>query len=239
MIVTTASKPDPALIARAQQVAERCQVAYAPRRGALPDGLVYVVGRDREELRGFGHRLAVHLGLLHARVAAGRSHPLIAALTGGGEVRSVVDGTVGLAGDALHIATVLGCPVLGIEGSGAVYSLLEEGLARLASEEPAAARVTVRHGDAATVLDTLEADSADAVYLSPMYEVPRQAAPGFELLRAVAIHAPLDERLLAAASRVARHRVVVKVGPGDVLPVGSEIARVRGRAVDYAVVEPG
>lgn len=239
MVVTTASRPDAPMVARAQRVAARCGARYAGRRGALDldtDGLAYVVGRACDELRDATRRLSLNVGLLHARRRAGLRHPLIAALVPEGRAETIVDATLGLAMDALHIAAVLDCAVLGIEGSPAIFSLLEEGLPRLAREEPAAARIDARFGSAAEVLATLPTGSADAVYLSPMFGAPQRAAPGFELLRAVAIDAPLDAETLEQAARVARGRVVVKVAPGETLPVGVEVERTRSQAVDYVVV---
>src|SRR5690606_3468418 len=117
-------------------------------------------------------------------------------LCANGPRNRIVDATLGMAADALHISDVLGCEVLGIEGSPAMYSLLEEGLPRVARTEPAAKRIRLHFGEAAEVLSTLPDASVDAVYLSPMFLRPRRAAPGFELLRAVALHAPMGERLL-------------------------------------------
>ena len=145
----------------------------------------------------------------------------------------MVDGTLGLAGDALHIAEVLGCRVTGIEGSPPIFSLLEEGLPRLARELEAAGRIALRLGEAGEVLGTL--DTADAVFLAPMYERPRAAPPGFELLRRVAVHDPFSERILAAALAVAPW-VVLKVDRGAPDPGGFG-TRVRGKSVDYLVMD--
>jgi len=168
--------------------------------------------------------------MLRARLQSGCEHPLIRAI---GPAAHVVDGTLGLAGDALHIAAALCCDVTGIEGSPVIYSLLEEGLPRLGRHLEAANRISIHHGEASERLGQLP--PADAVFLAPMYTHPRAAAPGFELLRRVALHNPFTEALLAAAHRIAP-RVVLKVDR-NAPPVPGTTTRLRGRAVDYLVMD--
>jgi len=240
LVITTVSRPDPDQVERAQLVARRCDVPFVPRQGSLravleAADIAYVVGRDRDELRSTHHRLSVHQGLLSARLSSGRDHPLIRALAPGPPPARIVDGTLGLAADALHIAATLGCQVVGFEASPVVYSLVEEGLERLGRELSAARRIDARLGDAVPLLEALSPASVDAVYLSPMSDRPHRAAPGFELLRAVARHDPFDEPWLEAALRVARERVVLKAPPGWAPPTRSPDERIRGKAVDYLV----
>ncbi len=128
-----------------------------------------------------------------------------------GELRAgdvVVDGTLGLAADALVCARVVGPSgrVLGVEASLPIFALVSEGLA----PDAASARIEVRRGTAREVLAGLGDGSADVVTLDPMFDLPRRAAPGFSVLRRYAVHAPLDAQTLAEARRVARRWVVVK-----------------------------
>ncbi len=126
--------------------------------------------------------------------------------------------------------------MVGIEASPALYSLAEAGLARLATQGVgAAARVRPRLGDARELLSAV---SADAVMLSPMFDEPRAAAPGFDVLREVCVGDPLDASWLDAALACAP-RVVLKARraqpvPGFARPHLREI--VRGKAVDYWVL---
>jgi len=229
LTITTSDKPGPDQVERARAVALRCGRPYVPRRGPI-HGFAYVVGRNRDELRDGTTSLTVHEGMLQARLQSGVEHPLIRAI---GPAEHVVDATLGLAGDALHIASALSCQVTGIEGSPVIFSLLEEGLARLSRHLEAAGQIVPRLGEATETLEQVE--PADAVFLAPMYVRPRAAAPGFELLRRVAIHDPLSEALLDAALRAAP-RVVVKVDPEEAAIRGTR-SRIRGRAVDYLVIE--
>ena len=265
LVVTTAEDPAPALVARAELVAARCRAPYLPRgptiarlRRRAGARLAYVVGRDGDRLETAEGRLSAHPGLLRNKLRAGRAHPLLRAVApvgpGGAQAAAppptrVIDATLGLAQDALHLAAALDCQVLGLEASPALYSLLEEGLPRVARlpvpGAAAAANVTPRLGDARSLLGTMVASSqgpvAEVVFLDPMFEVPRRAQPGWDLLRLVAHDAPLDGATLEAAFHAARLRVVLKVAAGAPAPaavsaLGVQPTRVSGKALDYLVL---
>ena len=246
MFITTAAAPSTKLIGRARAVAERCGAPYRPRVGAIEamlqaahSDLAYVVGRSREELRSAEAGLFVHAGMFAHKRDLAREHPFVRAVVRGGPCTSIVDATIGLAGDALHLAAVLGVPITGVEGSPAVYCLLEEGLSRLAAAGgevgAAAARIRLQHGESCETLATMPADSADVVVLDPMFPVERPAAPGFALLRAVA-HPGVDpQALIEPARRVARRHVVLKYPTRPTIPPCDD--RIDGKALRYLVYE--
>lgn len=177
--------------------------------------------------------------MLKRRRGEGVDHPLIRAL-GEGPIDRIIDATLGLALDALHIAEVLAVPVIGFEASAPIYSLLEEGLPRIARSpvagRAAAARIEPRFGDAADLLAREPPASAAVVYLDPPFATPRAAIAGFTLLRRFA--APFDlSRVLPEALRVARDRVVIKLGHGDPLPeLGVPYERREGSAIDFVAI---
>lgn len=193
----------------------------------------YVVRRDRDELRGVGASLYVQPGMLALKRSNGPQHPLIHAVARAGTITGVVDATLGLANDALHIADILGVDVLGIEGSATVFSLLEEGLPRLAKTLPAAGRITAHWGEASATLAQMSPSSTDVVVLDPMFDTPRPAAPGFALLRTAAYPGVDSTRLLDAARRVARSHVVVKYPKRATAPSCDEC--IDGKAVRYLI----
>lgn len=126
---------------------------------------------------------------------------------------TVIDATLGLAADALVCARAVGPTgrVVGIEASFPLWVVVSRGLARH-GPFPRSCPVEVVHGRARDVLATWPTGGADVVTLDPMFDLPKKASPAFELLRAHAVHEPLDEATLREARRVARRWVLVKGG---------------------------
>ena len=240
LAVTTGRIVDAAHHERAALLAARFSCPLVPRASYarmardVDVDCFYVVRATHDELCTVDER-ATHVqpGLMPTKLGEGLRHPLIRAVRGavdddvGEDVAVVFDGTLGLANDAVHVAAVTGARVDGCEGSLVLHALLEEGLPRIARSQErwadAAARVTARHGDSATVLAGLADDSVDVVVLDPMMSRRRRSAPSFELLRAFAVHDRASPRLLTEARRVARRRVVLKLGKGAPLPVSRSI----------------
>lgn len=253
--VMTIPKAPPDLIERSQARAAELGLEWVRRDRGVKTvlarhgaSLAYVVSREKEMLTDGERSLFMHPGLFYLKQGDGRTHPLIRALSpeGAPPVRRVIDATLGLAGDALHVAAVLDVEILGIEASPILASLVREGLERVARERrrwrrPASA-ITVRQGQALDVLQGLGDGAADVVYLDPMFVEPLGAQPGFDLLRLVADASQPSSALLAEAARVALRRVVVKVGgaappPAAAPPPPGWNHWVRGGAVDYHVLE--
>ena len=251
LLITTSHNLPAVRHERAAQIADRCGAPFVPRRGSLGDLFagshverVYVVSAEREVLHARdGTSIGVDEGMLKTRLHAGRQHPLIRAVAPS-PVTCILDATLGLAADALHLAAALGVPVTGTEINPVVFSLLEAGLARMRrGPEPAAAaahHITPHLTDARTQLVREGPDSVDVVYLAPMFSDPKRAAPGYAVFRSVAHGASLDEATLEAARTAARQRVVLKLARGEVPPPcwPSDADRtVRGKAVTYRVWE--
>lgn len=246
MFTTTTVDPSTRVLNRARLVARRCRVDFVQRTTSIPDllqehgsELAYVAGRVRDELRSADDVLFVHPGMLTLKRANGREHPFIRALCQYGPCASVVDTTMGLAADALHAAAILDAEVHGIEASPIVYSLLEEGLARLCAgagpDAEAAARLSVEHRDAVERLAEMAEASVDVVIVDPMFDSPRPAAPGFALLRQVAHESANADALVEAGRRVARSHVVLKYPKRSTHPPCD--ACVDGKALRYLVYD--
>ena len=139
LLITTSHNLPAVRHERAAQIADRCGAPFVPRRGSLGDLFagshverVYVVSAEREVLHARdGTSIGVDEGMLKTRLHAGRQHPLIRAVAPS-PVTCILDATLGLAADALHLAAALGVPVTGTEINPVVFSLLEAGLARAA-----------------------------------------------------------------------------------------------------------
>jgi 16S rRNA (guanine1516-N2)-methyltransferase len=242
-IVTTTKGRDPTCETRAEEVARRCGLRFVERRDSLARLLrrheaegAYVIGPGKAELRAQGLKLSVHPSMLHHVRHVGRGHPLLRSVAPEGEdVERVVDATLGLAKDALHIATFLECRVTGLEGSSILACLCEDGLARLEPYWRAGAeRIEVVHTESLSWLAEQDPDSADVVLLDPMFEEPVRAAAGFDLLRGLALHLASTAELVEAAARVAKRRVVLKLPRGAQPPSGlGNWIRTRGQSLDY------
>ncbi|OGQ20256.1 MAG: hypothetical protein A2138_24045, partial [Deltaproteobacteria bacterium RBG_16_71_12] len=236
----------PAHLERARLVSARLDAPLLPR-AALAElfsssgaAHLYVVARAHDEVRTpAGGGCFVQPALLKIKLNDAESHPLLRALKGDdARVERLFDATLGLAADAMHAAVVLGCEVVGTEASPVMFSLLEEGLPRMARTEPRIARVRPTNAEACATLATLPDGSFDVVMLDPMMSRPKRSTPSFEVLRSFAMTARADAALLREALRVARRRVVLKLGKGAPLPPGAPYGfpRVeRGGSVSYWV----
>ncbi len=249
--VTTTHHASAERQSRADRVALRCGVPRIPRQSTLPGtfelagvDVLYVVAQSRDVLvHRSGESITITPGLLKTRLHNGLKHPYIRAIAPDGVLPDVVfDGTLGLALDALHLAG-LGVRIEGSEASPAVYSLLEEGLPRLArGPEPAAsaaARIHPTAGRAAEILSAWGPDSVDVVVLSPMFASPRKAPPGYAVFREVAVSDPLGLDTVEAARAAARRRVVLKLRRDEPAPESwpAGDALIVGRAVEYRILQ--
>lgn len=239
---------------RAERLAWELGGVFRSRAGRLKNWLqqggldaIYVVGRTQDAIFGPDGRLVWGEGLLKLRCSVGRSHPFIRAIAppASEPLDRVLDATLGMGQDALHLSAILGVRVEGIEASPLLAAWTKSGLERLTQDArwgPAAARVTVHTGLAQALLTQRPEKSVSVVYLDPMFETPLDASPGFRGFRRWAHPGSLDLDLMRAAIRVASRRVVVKRSWRDhrTPPVfeGIHVHRsVRGKAVDYDVVE--
>lgn len=237
----------PARRARAMEVADRLGVPWVPSssREAASARARYAISEHRERIvYADGAVLEPNPGLLGQKLQAGRAHPLIRAVLGC-DARTVLDGTAGLLQDALHLAA-LGAEVCAVEASPALAYLLEAAVERWRVDhvgDGATHRLTVQHGSFEETLLDLEPGAVDAIYLDPMFQTPRKAAPGYCAFRREATHRNVAAGALGAATRIARQRVVLKVPAaslptleGDWREVGFN-RRVCARAFDFWIVE--
>ncbi|MFK7930721.1 MAG: class I SAM-dependent methyltransferase [Myxococcota bacterium] len=199
------------------------KVSYADRDRENP---VLMVQRSRLVLAVGDQRHRWHPGLLHTRLEAGWSHPLVRAMALEPGHR-VLDCSLGLGIDAQFMAHLTGRTVWAVEASAAVAMMTAEGLGRVGAD------IQVVHGEAEAFMRTLPDNCVDVVQGDPMFPPGTGVTPSLAGLRAAAHHAPLGAGWVGQALRVARHRVVVRdVEPGQLLEEmrAPEVLRVgRGR----------
>jgi len=194
---------------------------------ALPASLALTTQEDRLVLKGneadYGKPLSVDFvsgKAAHRRQFGGGRGQLVAKACGlsKGVTPSIVDATAGLGRDAFVLAS-LGAHVLLIERVAAIAALLEDGLARAlrhADTAEIAARMMLRHGDAADTLADIVANAQfdpQVIHLDPMFPHREKSAlvkKEMRLFRELAGDDSDAPKLLEAALDIATHRVVVK-----------------------------
>lgn len=268
----TAVFPDPGHDRQARARARRLAAELELPLGDCPKfspAWRLVAGRDRLTLQaerpgpGFsaGARLSPDWLSLDTVSPAGsrRNQPLLKAVRGkkrgGGSL--ILDATAGLGFDDWILAS-LGCRVLAVERSPAVFALLRDALARAGVERPRpAGRIRVAFGESRDVLSAIAGEGSpasvpcsgnsvplrpDVVYLDPMFPDPQRrkgaSKKEISMLRGL-VGPPGDscEEMLRLALLASR-RVVVKrpvrdepLHPGGGGPVHS----IRGRGYRYDI----
>jgi hypothetical protein len=237
----------------AREAAERWRVPFLARRGAPLAEVasahdapaLLVLSAERAALWLEGELTAWDPGMgalrmkrLRNRERSTRDGFLEAARLSEGD--EVLDCTLGLGADALVAAEAVGPTgrVVALESSAPLAALTAEGLRRL--RDPAAARLTVHHADAAVWLAAAGDSSFDVVVFDPMFRHARAQQSGFGLVRRLADVRPLAPETLAEARRVARRALVVKDGaPGwDLARLGlAPLPSSRGAKRYYARID--
>lgn len=144
----------------------------------------------------------------------GRGEPIVKAIgVKGRDDYHVVDATPGLGRDA-YVLLNAGCRVTLIERSAVVAALLEDGVKRLAAQQPELAqRFKLVHGNSAEVMQYWNDDPVDAVYLDPMFPHRKKSAmvkKEMRLFQQLLGDDPDADALLPPARQLAANRVVVK-----------------------------
>lgn len=227
----------------AQAIANRWGLPYAEHSSAL---FQLRLTEERLELVQTGENApgAVYVDFVSGAVAhrrrfgGGRGQSIAKAVgLKSGATPTVLDATGGLGRDAFVLAS-LGCRVILLERSPVVAALLEDGIRRAMGDPEigfwVAERLSLIHTDAVKWMEGLaEEEFPDVVTLDPMFPHRRKSA---QVKKEMALFQQLlgsDEdadRLLPAALRVARKRVVVKrpdYAPvlGDVKPTMAIITK--------------
>lgn len=153
----------------------------------------------------------------HRRLYGGGSGQMIAKAVGiqAGVRPSVFDATAGLGRDAFVLAE-LGCSLTLIERQPLIAALLEDGLQRAQADAevaPIVARMRLLGGNAIDLLRDWAGEPPQVIYLDPMFPHRDKSAKvkkEMRLFRPLAGNDDDAPALLAAALRLATHRVVVK-----------------------------
>jgi len=153
----------------------------------------------------------------HRRLFGGGAGQMIAKAVGiqAGVRPLVLDATAGLGRDAFVLAE-LGCRVTLIERQPLIAALLEDGLQRALTDHevaPIVARMRLLCGNAIALMEAWEGEPPQVIYLDPMFPHRDKSAlvkKEMRLFRPLAGNDDDAPALLAAALKLATHRVVVK-----------------------------
>ncbi|WP_373049570.1 class I SAM-dependent methyltransferase [Vulgatibacter sp.] len=261
-VVTTPRRPKAVDVAEARAEAARLGCRYVERRSQGWEKLVETTGARAVLAVAHGDRALWLPGMtvpwrFHGGMAVLRIRRMIAGVEpdpflAACDVRAgdrFLDCTGGACADALVAAHAVGegGHVEVIEASALLHAVTGHGARHVrfgeAPIDAALSRMHVTLGDHLEVLRSLPDRSYDVVYFDPMFRETTTAAPGFDVVRALADPRPLAAEALAEARRVARRRVVLqdrKTG-GELerlglpeLPVMSRYAQVRFGGLVFA-----
>jgi hypothetical protein len=228
-VVSTPRRPKAADVDEARREAARLGLPYVPRRSHSWERLVEETGATVVLAAALGDRALwlpgmtepwrFHGGMAVLRIrrliAGGEADPFLLAC----DVREgdrFLDCTGGACADALVAAHAVGegGHVEVVEASALLHAVTAHGVAHVrfgeAPIDAALDRMHVTLGDHLDVLRSLPDRSYDTVYFDPMFRESTKAAPGFDVVRALADPRPLAAESLAEARRVARRRVVIQ-----------------------------
>lgn len=224
-IAVTTSTDDCILISRARDIAIKLDIPYIARnKKSLEktrlehnlDGLI-VVEKNGVLLKN-NETLFWHPNMAVPRLKAireGHIDPMLEAM----DLKSgykVLDCTLGLAADALVMASALGeeGKVIGLEDNKFIAFITKWGLNNFKGRNtrlyPLLKRISVLNISYEDYLKAQAADSFDVVYFDPMFRHGRYQSSSLTPIRLLANKNPVSLEYIEEALRVCRHRVVLK-----------------------------
>jgi len=236
ILVTTSYHPTSEQKQKAQQLANKFQIPYLPREdNTLKTFWQYsknllIVQTEKIILQNKEKEFFFHPNMAKLRITniqQGRPDHLLNSLAlEKGD--SVLDCTLGLAGDAITISYLVGekGEIVGLETSPLIYELTSYGLNNTISNNydlnAAMRRIIALQEDYNSYLKNLPDKSFDVVYFDPMFDKTVVGSNSMSALRSFAEKSILSAESLEQAKRVACKRVVLKTRRGS-----NELVRLR------------
>ena len=224
--VTVGRKGSADLLTAAKEWAEHFGVTFIerPSKGSLEElrqqyelDAILVATADGPQIYNNEGTFFYHPGMAVLRLQRlkNNEHDHFAKALELGEGMRVLDGTLGLAGDAAIASYLVGekGKVVGVEASILLHFVVENGLRAYEAEDPdlteALRRITTVQATAEEYLEACGADAFDVVYFDPMFRYPVQGSSAMEPLRPVAYEHPLNQRTIELALKAAP-KIVIK-----------------------------
>lgn len=223
-IVTTAYRFTPETIAEAKKIASELGLRYVERRKKSIRKLheeigaaVVAVTKERLEFypQGKTEPFFFHPSSSAFRTRRPLAEDPLVSVSGLAEGDTFIDCTLGMASDAIVASAAVGSQgsVTGCEAHPVIAYLVQRGLQEYTElphlVEPMR-RISVVSGHAINHLSSLPDESADVVYMDPMFTEEITGAANFEVFRGSAVPDQLDAYWVKEALRVARKSVVLK-----------------------------
>ncbi|MFT7520158.1 MAG: 16S rRNA (guanine1516-N2)-methyltransferase [Kiritimatiellia bacterium] len=236
MQVTTSTRPTVHTLRRARYLADIPGLDWVDRRVMDASRPALMVGRTGLALLCGERQFRWHPGLLHTRIEAGWSHPMVRAMRLAPGDR-VLDCSLGLGTDAMFMTRLTGQPVVALEMIPALALLTREGLRGYGVQD-----IHVICTESAHFMASLPDNCFDVVQGDPMFPKGTGVTPSLEGVRQIAHASPLSLEWVQQAVRVARKTVVVRdIDRGSLLEMlgAPEIFRVRKGRPRYGVWRSG
>jgi len=220
-IITTARKPAPDLVERAQGIAQTYSIPYVSRENLNLETLLktyeiaLVLSRERLSCFSAGGEFFLHPNMAALRIKLlrqGKQDKLLQAMNLQ-PVDSVLDCTAGLCADSLVIRYGTKGRLVALEQALPIYLVAKYGLENYSGParfKDLAQGIELVQADYRNYLQNVASKSFDLVYFDPMFDAPVMEAASLLPLRPLACHRPLTRADIQLAARVARRRVVVK-----------------------------
>ncbi|MGQ7461083.1 class I SAM-dependent methyltransferase [Streptococcus suis] len=218
-IVTTSLRMNQTLVLRAQKIATLLSLDYQDRRKRSVQSILAETEADAvlvvyqgqlvlEEIN--GKRFFFHPDTAILRIKSGRD-PLLELL--GPNKQTVLDCTMGLASDSIVLASA-GHQVTALESSQLIHFMVSRGLKEFDSGNEAVNQamwsIQTNWTDSLTYLQSQADQSADVIYIDPMFSQEITESDNLDGLKPFANYSALSEEILVEAKRVARRKIIIK-----------------------------
>ncbi|NFT36516.1 protein-L-IsoD [Clostridium botulinum] len=255
--VTTTREADESLVYKAKGISKDLNISYIKRgnfsieKTILKDSFDYllVVERDKTVIKGKNSILFWHTNMSELKIKSirqGNKEAIIEA-TKLEEGNSILDCTLGLAGDSIVFSAVVGenGSVVGTEVNKYIAYLSKSGLENYNNVNDETINcinnITVVNESYEDYLFKQNDNSFDVVYFDPMFKEPNRKSTSINAFRAFADHRGLTEEILMQALRVCKKRVVIKERQGandfEKLGIKKYYGGKKNGAIIYGVIE--
>jgi 16S rRNA (guanine1516-N2)-methyltransferase len=252
--VTTTRDADESLNYKAKSVSKDLNISYIKRgnfsikKTILKDGFDYllVIERDKIVIKGDDSTLFWHPNMSELKIKSirqGNKEAIIEA-TKLEEGNSILDCTLGLAGDSLVFSAVVGEKghVVGTEVNKYIAYLSKCGLESYNDiDGKTIDNIKVINESYEDYILKQSDNSFDVVYFDPMFKEPNRKSTSINSFRDFANHKGLTKEILIEALRVCKKRVVIKERQGsnefERLGIEKYYGGKKSGAIIYGVIE--